>query len=137
MKPEIEIFDAGMIGNVEYYLRKGLLQSPLHCQFVLDVPGGMPGNLESVAYLLPKLPERSTWSITGIGKAHLPMMLAGLAAGCDGLRVGLEDNVFMEKRRPRNQRETGRARGPTRQDGGPRDRHGGRRAQMLGLKKPI
>jgi uncharacterized protein (DUF849 family) len=97
VKPEIEIFDAGMIGNVEYYLRKGFLQSPLHCQFVLDVPGGMPGTLESVAYLLPKLPEGSTWSITGIGKAHVPMMLAGLAAGCDGLRVGLEDNIFMEK----------------------------------------
>ncbi|MDR1708891.1 MAG: 3-keto-5-aminohexanoate cleavage protein, partial [Candidatus Accumulibacter sp.] len=38
-----------------------------------------------------------TWSITGIGKAHVPMMLAGLSAGCDGLRVGLEDNIFMEK----------------------------------------
>lgn len=97
IKPEIEIFDAGMIGNVEYYLKKGLLQQPLHCQFVLDVPGGMPGNLETLAYLLPKLPEGSTWSITGIGKSHVPMMLAGLAAGCDGLRVGLEDNIFLEK----------------------------------------
>jgi 3-keto-5-aminohexanoate cleavage enzyme len=57
----------------------------------------MPGNIESLAYLLPKIPENSTWSITGIGKSHVPMMLAGLAAGCDGLRVGLEDNIFMEK----------------------------------------
>ncbi|MBP2636313.1 MAG: kce 4 [Firmicutes bacterium] len=97
IKPEIEIFDAGMIGNVEYYLKKGFLKAPLHCQFVLDVPGGMPGNLETLAYLLPKLPAGSTWSVTGIGKAHVPMMLAGLAAGCDGLRVGLEDNVFWEK----------------------------------------
>lgn len=97
IKPEIEIFDAGMIGNVEHYLKKGVLKAPLHCQFVLDVPGGMPGNLESLAYLLPKIPASSTWSITGIGKAHVPMMLAGLAAGCDGLRVGLEDNVFLEK----------------------------------------
>jgi uncharacterized protein (DUF849 family) len=97
IKPEIEIFDAGMIGNVEYYLKKGFLKLPLHYQFVLDVPGGMPGNLESLAYLLPKLPPGSTWSITGIGKAHVPMMLAGLSAGCDGLRVGLEDNIFMEK----------------------------------------
>ncbi len=97
IKPEIEIFDAGMIGNVEYYLKKGVLKAPCHYQFVLDVPGGMPGNIESLAYLLPKLPQGSTWSITGIGKSHVPMMLAGLAAGCDGLRVGLEDNVFMEK----------------------------------------
>jgi uncharacterized protein (DUF849 family) len=97
IKPEIEIFDAGMIGNTLHYIKKGFLKTPLHCQFVLDVPGGMPGNLESLAYLLPKLPEGSTWSVTGIGKAHKPMMLAGLAAGCDGLRVGLEDNIYLEK----------------------------------------
>jgi uncharacterized protein (DUF849 family) len=97
IKPELEIFDAGMIGNVEHYVKKGYLKGPLHYQFVLGVPGGMPGNIESLSYLLPKIQPGSTWSITGIGKAHIPMMLAGLAAGCDGLRVGLEDNVFMEK----------------------------------------
>ncbi len=97
IKPEIEIFDAGMMGNVEYYLKKGILKAPLHYQLVLDVPGGMPGNLESVQYLVSKIPEGSTWSITGIGKAHVPCMLAGLAAGCDNLRVGLEVSVWFDK----------------------------------------
>ena len=97
IKPEIEIFDAGMMGNTAYYVKKGILKAPCHYQFVLDVSGGMPGNIDSLAYLLPKLPAGSTWSITGIGKSHVPMMLAGLAAGCDGLRVGLEDNIFYEK----------------------------------------
>ncbi|NCB63109.1 MAG: 3-keto-5-aminohexanoate cleavage protein [Clostridia bacterium] len=97
IKPEIEIFDGGMLGNVEYYLKKGVLKAPLHYQLVLDVPGGMPGNIDTVNYLASKIPEGSTWSITGIGKAHMPMMLAGLAAGCDNLRVGLEDNVFLKK----------------------------------------
>lgn len=97
IKPELEIFDAGMMGNVEYYLKKGILKPPCHYQFVLDVSGGMPGNIDSLAYLLPKLPKGSTWSITGIGKSHVPMMLAGLAADCDGLRVGLEDNIFLNK----------------------------------------
>ena len=97
IKPEIEIFDAGMLGNVDYYLKKGVLKAPLHYQLVLDVPGGMPGNIDSINHLVSKLPEGSTWSITGIGKAHMPCMLAGLAAGCDNLRVGLEDNVFMKK----------------------------------------
>jgi uncharacterized protein (DUF849 family) len=97
IKPELEVFDAGMIGNIEYYLKKGILKEPCHYQLVLDVSGGMPGNLESIAYLLPKLRPGSTWSITGIGKSHVPMMLAGLAADCDGLRVGLEDNIFFEK----------------------------------------
>lgn len=97
IKPEVEIFDAGMLGNVEYYVKKGVLKAPCHYQFVLGVSGGMPGNVESLAYLLPKIPAGSTWSITGIGRSHVPMMLAGLAAGCDGLRVGLEDNIMYEK----------------------------------------
>ena len=97
IKPEIEIFDAGMLDNLKYYFKKGILKQPCHIQFVLGVAGGMPGNIESLAYLLPRIPEGSTWSITGIGKAHMPCMLAGLAAGCNGLRVGLEDNIYMEK----------------------------------------
>jgi uncharacterized protein (DUF849 family) len=97
IKPELEVFDAGMIGNIEYYLAKGFLKEPLHYQLVLGVPGGMPGTLESVGYLTSKMRPGSTWSITGIGKTHMQMMLAGLAAGCDGLRVGLEDNVMFEK----------------------------------------
>ena len=97
IKPELEIFDGGMMGNVDYYLKKGYLKAPLHYQFVLGVPGGMPGNIDSLAYLLPKMQPGSTWSITGIGKSHVPMMLAGLAEGCNGLRVGLEDNVMLTK----------------------------------------
>ncbi len=97
IKPELEIFDGGMITNVDYYVKKGFLKGPLHYQFVLGVPGGMPGNVESLAYLLPKIQEGSTWSITGIGKSHVPCMLAGLSEGCTGLRVGVEDNVFFSK----------------------------------------
>jgi 3-keto-5-aminohexanoate cleavage enzyme len=98
IKPECEIFDAGMIGNIEYYIKKGVLKTPCHVQFVLGVSGGMPGNLEALAYLLPKIPAGSTWSITGIGRSHVPCMLMGLAAECDGLRVGLEDNIFLDRR---------------------------------------
>ncbi len=97
IKPELEIFDAGMIGNINYYIKKGFLKPPCHVQLVLGVSGGMPGNAESVAYLLPKIPEGSTWSITGIGPSHVPCMLIGLAEGCNGLRVGLEDNIFFSK----------------------------------------
>lgn len=97
IKPECEIFDGGMLGNVAYYLKKGKLTAPTHFQFVLGVAGGMPGNIDSLAYMLPKLPAGSTWSITGIGKSHIPCMLAGLSAGCNGLRVGLEDNIFYSK----------------------------------------
>lgn len=97
IKPEIEIFDGGMLGNVEHYVKHGFLKEPLHYQLVLGVSGGMPGNIESINYLVPKLRPGSTWSITGIGKSHMECMLAGLAAGAHGIRVGLEDNVYFEK----------------------------------------
>lgn len=97
IKPELEIFDGGMMGNVDYYLKKGFLKEPLHYQFVLGVPGGMDGNIDSLAFLLPKMRPGSTWSATGIGRTHMSVMLASLAEDCDGLRVGLEDNIFMEK----------------------------------------
>lgn len=97
IKPELEIFDGGMIGNVEYYLKKGFLKEPLHYQLVLNVSGGMKGNIENINYIVSKLRPGSTWSISGIGASHMACMLGGLAAGCTGLRVGLEDNIYMEK----------------------------------------
>ena len=97
IKPEVEVFDAGMMGAVEYYAKNGFLKEPVHYQFVLGVAGGMPGDSESLGYLLPKMIHGSTWSITGIGKYHMPAMLLGLAEGADGLRVGLEDNIYFDK----------------------------------------
>ncbi len=97
IKPECEIFNGGDIGNVDHFVKKGVLQEPLHYQFVLGVPGGMPGDAATLAYMLPRIRPNSTWSITGIGKDHMPCLLMGLAMGCDGVRVGLEDNIMLEK----------------------------------------
>lgn len=97
IKPELEIFDRGMIDNCVYYADKGLLKTPMYFQFVLGVLGGAPATVESLSYLVSKIPEGSKWSALGIGKAHLPIMYAALALGADGVRVGLEDNVWYTK----------------------------------------
>jgi len=97
IKPEIEIFDAGMMGNALEYIRRGILKPPCYFQFVLGVLGAMDSSVENLEYLHRHLPPNSFWSVTGIGKGHLPMLLTGLALGCDGLRVGLEDNLYFEK----------------------------------------
>lgn len=97
IKPEVEIFDAGMMGAVDYYVKHGFLKEPVHYQYVLGVPGGMNGDALSLGYLLPKMRPGSTWSITGIGRVSLPCLMIGLAEGADGVRVGVEDNVFLEK----------------------------------------
>jgi uncharacterized protein (DUF849 family) len=96
VKPEIEIFDAGMIYNAIYYLKQGVLKAPLHFQFVLGAQGGLGATVDNLVFLKNLIPEGSTWSALGIGKAHLPIMLATLALG-GHLRVGFEDNVMFAK----------------------------------------
>lgn len=96
VKPEIEIFDAGMIANAKYYLKKGVLKAPLHFQFVLGAAGGMEATIENLVFLKNQLPEGSTWGALGIGKGHLPIMYAALGMG-GHLRVGMEDNIIYSK----------------------------------------
>jgi len=96
VKPEIEIFDSGMVYNSLYYLKKSILKAPLHYQFVLGAPGGAAATVENLVYLKSLIPKDSTWSALGIGKGHVPIMLAALAMG-GHLRVGMEDNVMFSK----------------------------------------
>ncbi|CAG9000037.1 MAG: 3-keto-5-aminohexanoate cleavage enzyme [Candidatus Celerinatantimonas neptuna] len=96
IKPELEIFDSGMLGIANYFVEQGLLATPLHCQFCLGVPGGMPATVENLLYLVTHRPAGSTWSAFGIGKHHLPILYAALALG-GHIRVGLEDNVYFSK----------------------------------------
>ncbi|NLA85970.1 MAG: 3-keto-5-aminohexanoate cleavage protein, partial [Clostridiales bacterium] len=80
-----------------YYVNKHNIPQPPHIQFIMGVGSAMPGSAEYLAFASSKLPAGATWSVSGIGRAHMPMMLAGLALGCDGLRVGLEDNIYYSK----------------------------------------
>jgi 3-keto-5-aminohexanoate cleavage enzyme len=93
VKPEIEVFDAGMLYNALYYVKKGILKTPLHFQFVLGAAGGTTATVENLVYLKSLLPQDATWSALGIGKGHLPILLTALAMG-GHIRVGMEDNVL-------------------------------------------
>lgn len=95
-KPELEIFDVGMVDTAKYYIKTGILKEPCHFQLVMNAAGGMAGTVENLVYLKNQLPENCTWSATGISKSHMPIMLAALAMG-GHVRVGLEDNVYYGK----------------------------------------
>ena len=96
VKPEIEIFDPGMIYAAEYYMKKGILKAPCHFQLILGAAGGVKATIEDLVMLKNRLPEGSTWAASGIGRGHVPIMMATIAMG-GHLRVGLEDNVFYSK----------------------------------------
>ena len=96
VKPEIEIFDAGMIYNSLYYMKKGIIEQPPHYQFVLGAAGGTAATIENLVYLKSLLPQGATWSALGIGNGHVPIMFAAIAMG-GHVRVGMEDNVYYAK----------------------------------------
>ena len=86
-----------MIKNAIRVYEQGCLAAPLHFQLVLGTFGGMDATVDNLLYLRNLLPEGCTYSVTGIGVGSVPMIMAALAMGADGIRVGLEDNLYMSK----------------------------------------
>ncbi|GAB6107606.1 3-keto-5-aminohexanoate cleavage enzyme [Fusibacter bizertensis] len=98
VKPEIEVFERGMIENAKMLVKKGLLKAPLHVDFVLGVPGACPGTPEDLMFMVNQLPSDWTWTVAGIGRAELPLAVMAIILG-GHVRVGFEDNVYYEKGR--------------------------------------
>ena len=96
VKTEIEVFDIGMIHDAIYYLKKGVLKAPPHFQLVMGATGGIPATVENLCIMLRNLPEGATWGAFGVGRQSVPIMLAAMALG-GHIRVGMEDNVMLEK----------------------------------------
>ena len=96
VKPELEIFDLGMLITCLGMMNKGALDEPLHFQFVLGTPWGAPAAPKTLVHLHEYIPQNSTWSVIGIGKGHLPMSLMALVMG-GHIRVGMEDNIYYTK----------------------------------------
>ncbi|MCG8919572.1 3-keto-5-aminohexanoate cleavage protein [Actinokineospora sp. PR83] len=92
--PEYEIFDLGQLTTLRRLLDEHGLPSGghVHLDLVLGVPGGMAGDLETVAAALRLIPDGATFSATGVGRSTLPVLLASLSAG-GHLRVGMEDTT--------------------------------------------
>ena len=97
--PEFELFDLGHVAALHRLLdTHGLpFGDRVHCDFVLGVPGGMPGTADALVAGVSALPEAVTsWSATGIGRTALPVAFASLAKG-GHLRVGMEDTLTLAR----------------------------------------
>ncbi|MFD7076127.1 3-keto-5-aminohexanoate cleavage protein [Nocardioides sp. NPDC059952] len=97
--PEFELFDLGHVAALQRLLGKYGLPAggKVHVDFVMGVPGGMPGTSAALVAGVAALPaEVTSWSATGIGRSTLPVMLTSLAMG-GHLRVGMEDVLTLAK----------------------------------------
>jgi uncharacterized protein (DUF849 family) len=101
IKPEIEVFDLAMLYNAVNYVRDGLLEGPLHVQFVLGVKHALPAERDVLEFEVAKLRDLmpdATWVAAGIGRHQLEVNRWCLEMG-GHCRTGLEDNVRWDKSR--------------------------------------
>jgi 3-keto-5-aminohexanoate cleavage enzyme len=96
IKPEIEIFDIGMIHNTIRIANKGSITKPFHFQFVLGVHGGMPATPKNLMFLIDSIPEGSSWSAIGASKDQLTINTMSILLG-GHVRVGMEDSVYYRR----------------------------------------
>ena len=97
VKPEIECFDVSQIETAIRLVKKGVIKERPHFQLCLGIVGGMAATIENLVFMRNQLPANATWSAFGIGSAHLPILMASIAMGCDAVRVGFEDNFYRSR----------------------------------------
>ena len=96
VKPELEVFDTGHMWFANQMYDEGLLDPPALFQICLGIPYGAPANTGSMKNMVEMLPEGSNWAAFGIGAMQMPMVAQAILLG-GNVRVGLEDNLYLEK----------------------------------------
>jgi len=96
IKPEVEVFDKGMIDSAIHLNKKGYILSPMHFNFVVGVNGGIAATPRDVIFMKDSIPVGSTFTVSGIGRAAFPMAALAIISG-GHVRVGFEDNIYLEK----------------------------------------
>jgi len=96
--PELEAFDMGMINYARYLEKKSLISGPYYFNLLLGNIACAQADLLHAGIMIRDLPERSIWSLAGIGDSQLPMNSVAIAMG-GGVRVGIEDQIFFDRGR--------------------------------------
>jgi uncharacterized protein (DUF849 family) len=96
VKPEMEIFDSGNLWFAKQLCAEGLVNDPPLFQLCLGIPWGAPVNTQTMAYQVGELPKQAIWAGFGIGRMEFPMVAQAVLLG-GHVRVGLEDNLWLEK----------------------------------------
>ena len=96
VKPEMEIFDSGNLWFAKQLCAEGLVNDPPLFQLCLGIPWGAPVNSQTMAYQVGELPKNAVWAGFGIGRMEFPMVAQAVLLG-GHVRVGLEDNLWLEK----------------------------------------
>ncbi len=100
IKPELEIFDSGMVNIAKYLERNRLIIGKKYFNILLGNINTAAATINELSHITSELPANSIWAGGGLGSFQIPINIASLAAG-GHVRVGLEDNVYDDTRRMR------------------------------------
>ena len=96
IKPEVEVFDKGMIDMALRLSKKGYIKAPMHFNFVMGVNGGISGEPRDLLFMRESIPQDATFTVSGVGRFEFPMVTMSILMGGHA-RVGFEDNVYLSK----------------------------------------
>jgi uncharacterized protein (DUF849 family) len=96
IRPELEVFDLGMLNYARYLIRKGFIKPPYYFNLILGNIACAQADLLHLGLLIKELPEQSIWAVGAVGNSQLRMNLISIASG-GGVRVGLEDNIWYDE----------------------------------------
>ncbi len=96
VKPEMEVFDLGHLRFANQMVAEGLIKGPAMYQVCLGIPWGAGADSATMNAMVNQLPSDVFWSGFGISRAQMPMVAQAVLLGGNA-RVGLEDNLFLEK----------------------------------------
>jgi uncharacterized protein (DUF849 family) len=96
VKPEIEAFDTGHLWFAKELVKEGVLESPALVQLCMGVPWGAPDDLNTFMAMVNNVPDDWHFSAFSLGRHQMAYVAAAVLAG-GNVRVGLEDNLWLEK----------------------------------------
>ena len=96
VRPEIEAFDTGHLWFAKQLVNEGLIENPVMVQLCMNVPWGAPDDLNTLMAMVNNIPDEWTFSAFSLGRHQMPYVAAAVLAG-GNVRVGLEDNIFLDK----------------------------------------
>jgi uncharacterized protein (DUF849 family) len=100
IRPELEVFDLGMVNYAKYMIGKGLLSPPHYFNIILGNIACAQADMLHLGLMVNELPEESIWSVGGVGNPQLRMNLLSIVSD-GGVRIGIEDNIWFDEERKR------------------------------------
>lgn len=104
VKPELEVFDVGFIHQGKMLIEQGLISSPPTFQLVMGVGGGIPATAQNLLHMQAQLPQDAIFTVAAVGRAQFEITNLSILLG-GHVRVGLEDNIYLEKGKPGSNEE--------------------------------